>query len=351
VARVAVAGAVSRSVGAQVTRRSGTSFYYAFRVLPAEKRRAIYALYAFCRAVDDCVDEEDGEGGPGLDRWLAEVKRAYAGTPETELGRELAETVARFPIPRASFEDVVAGCRMDLTTRRYATFADLRVYCERVASAVGLATIEVFGYDDPRTREYAVELGLALQLTNILRDIGPDAARDRLYLPLEDLAAFSVTEDEVFRAANAAPRSHVPQAEKPRPDGPQSRGPQPETPHRQVPDLDTPDLDTPRLDTPHPHGPRRDASHPHGPHPDGLQRLLAFEADRARSHYSAAARALPERDRRSMLSAEIMGAIYRDLLERWARLGHPVGPERVRLGKPRKLLVALRTIPRVYWGR
>jgi len=286
-----VAG-VRASVGARVTRQSGTNFYYAFRTLPEEKRRAIYALYAFCRVVDDCVDEEGGEGEAGLARWLAELHRAYAGRPETELGRELAETVARFPIPRACFEDVVAGCRMDLTTSRYATFGDLRVYCERVASAVGLASIEIFGYDDPRTRGYATELGLALQLTNILRDVAGDASRDRLYLPLEDLARFGVTEGEVLAAARD------PRAER----------------------------------------------------PPGLPPLLAFEADRARSHYAAAAAALPERDRRSMLAAEIMGAIYREVLEEWVRRGHPVGGARVQLGKPRKVWIALRTIPRVRWG-
>jgi phytoene synthase len=288
---VAVAVAVSASLAARVTRRSGTNFYYAFRVLPAEKRRALYALYAFCRVVDDCVDEEGGEGEAGLARWLAEAHRAYAGTPDTELGRELAEAVARFPVPRSCFEDVVAGCRMDLTTRRYPTFADLRVYCERVASAVGLASIEIFGYEDPRTRGYAVELGLALQLTNILRDVGPDADRGRLYLPLEDLAASGVSEDDVLGAA------------------------------------------------------RRGA-----PRPAGLGRLLAFEADRARSHYAAAAAALPRRDRRSMLPAEVMGAIYREILEEWARRGHPVGGPRVRVGRPRKLARALRTVGRVYWG-
>ena len=277
----------------RITRTSGTNFYYAFRVLPAEKRRAIYALYAFCRVVDDCVDEEGGEGEAGLQKWLAEVHRCYAGRPETELGQELTEAVARFPIPRASFEQIVAGCRMDLDTHRYATFADLRVYCERVASAVGLASIEIFGYDDPRTREYATELGLALQLTNILRDVGADASRGRLYLPLEDLLRFGVSEDEVLGAA-------------------------------------------------------RD---PRAVHPRGLQALLAFEVERARSHYAAAAGALPQRDRRSMLAAEIMGAIYRDVLEEWARRGHPVGGPRVQLGKPRKFWIALRTIPRVRWGR
>jgi phytoene synthase len=283
---------MTASVGARVTRQSGTSFYYAFRVLPREKRRALYAFYAFCRAVDDCVDEEGGEGEAGLGRWLAEARRAYAGKPETDLGRELAETVARFPIPRACFEDVVAGCRMDLTTRRYPTFADLRAYCERVASAVGLASIEIFGYEDPRTREYAVELSLALQLTNILRDLGPDAARDRLYLPLEDLARFGVKEAELLAAGRE----------------------------------------------------------PGAARPAGADPLLAFEADRARSHYAAAAAVLPGRDRRSMLPAEIMGAIYRAVLEEWARRGHPVGGRRVRLGKPRRIAVALRTIPRVYWG-
>jgi phytoene synthase len=282
----------SSSLAARITRRSGTNFYYAFRVLPAEKRRAIYALYAFCRVVDDCVDEEGGEGEAGLQRWMAEVHRCYAGRPETELGQELAVAVARYPIPRASFEQIVDGCRMDLGVCRYETFADLRAYCERVASAVGLASIEIFGYEDPRTREYARELGLALQLTNILRDVGGDAERDRLYLPLEDLERHGVPAEALLAAA-------------------------------------------------------RDAR---APRPAGLAGLLSFEADRTRSHYARAAALLPERDRRSMLAAEIMGAVYRTLLEEWARRGHPVGGERTSLGKPRKIWTALRTIPRVYWN-
>ena len=176
------------SLSARIARQSGTSFYYAFRVLPAPKRRALHALYSFCRVVDDCVDEPDGGGAEGLARWLDEAQRCYAGRPQTELGRELAEAVARFPIPRACLEDIVAGCRMDLEVARYPRFEDLVVYCRRVASAVGLASIEVFGYRNPATREYASELGLALQLTNILRDVASDAERGRLYLPLEDLA-------------------------------------------------------------------------------------------------------------------------------------------------------------------
>jgi phytoene synthase len=283
---------MSASASARLTRQSGTSFYYAFLILPEAKRRAIYALYAFCRVVDDCVDEPDGEREAGLARWTAELDKAYAGAPETDLGRELAETVARFPIPRGAFEDIVAGCRMDLATRRYATFAELRVYCERVASAVGLASIEIFGYDDPGTRDYAIELGLALQLTNILRDIAQDARRDRIYLPLEDLERFGVSEAELLAAVDD-PRA--------------SRSP-------------------------------------------GIRDLLAFEAERARSHYAAAARALPARDRHAMRAAEIMGAVYRAVLEEWARRGHPVAGPRVQLSKPRKLWIALRTLARNAWG-
>jgi phytoene synthase len=241
--------------------------------------------------VDDCVDEEGGEGAAGLDRWREELDRCYAGTPETELGRELAETVGRFPIPRSVLDDIVAGCRMDLTESRYATFADLRLYCERVASAVGLASIEIFGYTNPRTREYAVELGLALQLTNILRDVAPDAARGRLYLPLEDLARFGVGEEELLAAG------------------------EPGAPRR-------PEVGT----------------------------LLAFEADRARGHYTAAAERLPPEDRRAMLAAEIMGSIYRAILEKLTRRGYPIGGERVRLGRPRKAWIALRAAARVYGG-
>jgi 15-cis-phytoene synthase len=280
------------SVSARLTRKSGSSFTYAFRVLPSEKRRAIYALYSFCRVVDDCVDEPGGEGEAGLRRWTAEVLRCYAGKPETELGRELAEAVFQFPIPRSCFEDIVAGCRMDLTVRRYATFEDLRLYCLRVASAVGLAAIEIFGYEDPGTRAYAVELGLALQLTNIVRDVAVDAARGRLYLPLDDLARFGVTEAALFEAVRS----------------------------------------------------------PAGPRPPSIDSLLAFEADRARAHFEQARRALPKVDRRSVLSAEIMGAVYHSLLEEITRRGYPLTLPVVHLSRPRKAAIALRTVPRVYWG-
>jgi len=275
----------------RLTRQSGTNFYYAFRILPERKRQAIYALYSFCRVVDDCVDEEGGEGAAGLGRWMDEVERCYLGCPATEIGHDLAAALEDFPIPRSCLADIVEGCRMDLTPRRYATFADLRVYCERVASAVGLASIEIFGYTQPATRQYATDLGLALQLTNILRDVAPDAARGRLYLPLEDLARFGVSEQELLAVA-AGRRETRP----------------------------------------------------------ALQELLAFQGERARGHYERARAELPIPDRRSMLSAEIMGAIYREILEELARRRYPIREPRLRLSTPRKLWVALRTVGRTLFA-
>jgi phytoene synthase len=273
---------------ARVTRRSGSSFYYAFLLLPAAKRRAIYALYSFCRVLDDCVDERDGGGEAGLARWLEEVHRCYAGRPTTELGKDLAEALFQFPIPRGCFEELVAGCRMDLAACRYRTYDDLRLYCRRVASSVGLASIEIFGYDDPGTREYAVELGLALQLTNILRDVEADAARGRLYLPLEDLERFGVAEAELL-APDPAPRPE-------------------------------------------------------------LQALLRFQGDRARAHHERARVLLPARDRKAMLPARVMGAVYRELLEEIARRGFPLAGPRVGIPRARRAWIALRTLGLTYAG-
>ncbi len=283
---------MSESQAARLTRQSGTSFYYAFRLLPGTKRRAIFAVYSFCRVVDDCVDEPDGEGEAGLVRWLEELDRCYAGRPETDLGRELAAAVAQFPLPRQCFEDIVAGCRMDLQQSRYATFAELRTYGERVASAVGLLAIEIFGHESPRTREYAILLGLALQLTNILRDVAEDAEKGRVYLPQDEMRRFQVSDEEVLGSG--------------RPGSVKSAG---------------------------------------------LQSLLAFQGERARAHFEQAQAALPEVDKRAMLPAEIMGAVYRALLEAMAAKSWPVGKPAVRLSRARRALIALRTVPRVYWGR
>ena len=277
-------GGMKDTASARLTRASGTSFYHAFRILPETQRRAIFALYSFCRVVDDCVDEPGGEGEAGLRRWMEEVNRCYAGQPETDLGRDLAEAVARYPIPRARFEDIVEGCRMDLGIARYATYADLRVYCERVASAVGLASIEIFGYTNPQTRRYAVELGVALQLTNILRDVAADGARGRLYIPLEDLDRFRVSEEQVLRPS-AAPSAQ-------------------------------------------------------------LRLLLGYQAERAREHYEQARALLPPEDRRAMTSAEMMAAVYREILDELTRRGFPITGPRLRLSRPRKAWAALRAYVR-----
>jgi len=276
------------SASARVARRSGSSFYYAFLLLPAAKRRAIYAVYSFCRVLDDCVDERDGGGEAGLVRWLDEVHRCYAGRPTTELGKDLAEALFQFPIPRGCFEDLVAGCRMDLATCRYRSYDDLRLYCRRVASSVGLASIEIFGYDDPGTREYAVELGLALQLTNILRDVEADAARGRLYLPLEDLERFGVAEVELL-APDAVPRREV-------------------------------------------------------------RALLRFQGDRARAQHERARALLPARDRKAMLPARVMGEVYRELLEEMAGRGFPLAGPRVGIPRARRAWIALRTLALTYAG-
>src|SRR5258705_6438695 len=177
-----------------------TSFYYSFLVLPAEQRRAIIAVWDFCRAVDDAVDE-DGPVAPGsptgwrgIAFWREELGRAFDGrTPTTTQGRGLQPFIAPFDLPRQAFEDVIDGVAMDLDTTRYQTFDDLFEYCRRVASAVGLICIRIFGCRSERACEYAINLGVALQLTNILRDVQDDLARGRVYLPLEDLAACGCT--------------------------------------------------------------------------------------------------------------------------------------------------------------
>jgi 15-cis-phytoene synthase len=188
-----------------------TNFYYSFLVLPGEKRRAIIAVWDFCRAVDDAVDEP-GEGGDvqaSLAFWRGEVARVFdGGQAESAQGRALAPLVARFDLPRAPFEDLIEGVGMDACPRRYATFDELRGYCYRVASTVGLICVEIFGYRNPRARDYAVELGIALQLTNILRDVPVDLARGRLYLPLEDLEAFGCSEEDLRQERTVALLRH-----------------------------------------------------------------------------------------------------------------------------------------------
>jgi len=259
---------------AEITRRSSSNFYYAFMLVPVERRRALYSVYAFCRFIDDIADDDTiTRPAEMLARWRDELHNVFAGTPTRPVSRALADNVARFNIPRRYFDEVIDGVEMDLTRRRYETFDDLNLYCRRVASAVGLICIEIFGYRNPAARIYAEKLGIAFQLTNIIRDVREDAERGRIYLPLEDLRRFAVTEAEL-------------------------------------------------LD---------------GSYSDRFRALMAFEAQRARDFYREAAQALAQEDRPSMLSAEAMRLIYSALLERIARSDYRVFDRRHRLSTPRKL--------------
>jgi phytoene synthase len=266
-----------------------TNFYYSFVVLPAAKRRAIVAVWDFCRAVDDAVDEVSGGTGTPEGRaaaaaelatWRRELAACYAGKgAETSQANALAPWVAQFNVPRQALEDVIDGVEMDLGRCRWATFDDLYQYCVRVASAVGLACIEIFGYRNPGCRQYAIELGVALQLTNILRDLGKDQRNGRLYVPQEDLARFDVCEDDL-RIGKMNSRVHG---------------------------------------------------------------LLEWQARRAHEYYARAERILPREDARSMVAARIMGAIYLDLLRQIERRDYAVFGEVLRLSRPRKAFIAART--------
>ena len=255
-----------------------TSFYYSFFALPAEKRRAIVAVWDFCRAVDDAVDEPGGEDpAAALARWRDEVRRLYeGGQPSTPAGKSLLPFIAIYRLPRSAFEDLIDGVAMDVERRRYDTFEALRQYCLRVASAVGLICVEIFGYRDLHTRDYAIDLGIALQLTNIIRDVAVDTGRGRVYIPADDLARFGCSEEDL-RAGVVTPNLH---------------------------------------------------------------RLLAFEAERARHFYRKAEAALPARDERRLVAARIMGAIYFELLRTIERSGYDVFSRKPRVSRPRQLLIA-----------
>jgi phytoene synthase len=263
---------------------SGSSFYYSFLFLPPEKRRAITALYAFCREVDDVVDEchDPGVARVKLAWWREEIERMFAGEPQHPVGQALAPAVREFSLAQEYFQEIIDGMEMDLEPVRYASFKDLALYCYRVASAVGLLSAEIFGYQDRHTLKYAHDLGIAFQLTNILRDVGEDARRGRIYLPEDEMAAHGVTVDDLRKGELTAP----------------------------------------------------------------LRALLAFQAQRARQYYQQAFAKLPEQDRFAQRSGLIMAAVYLTLLDRIESEGYPVLTRRVRLSPWRKLWIAWRTARR-----
>lgn len=185
----------------QISRGSNSSFYYAFNLLNSEKRNAMNTVYAFCRRTDDIVDESNDSQEikyENLRRWRIELEKALAGSSYYPLLNKLSSTIKKFNIPVQPFFELLKGMEMDLQKNRYLTFDDLQLYCYRVASTVGLMCIEIFGYKHESTRDFAVNLGIALQLTNILRDIKKDAAAGRIYLPKEDLTRFNYSEKDLI---------------------------------------------------------------------------------------------------------------------------------------------------------
>jgi phytoene synthase len=260
---------------------SGSSFYYSFLFLPPERRRAITALYAFCREVDDVVDEvrDPGVARTKLAWWRTQVADLHAGHPVHPVARALAPFIATYDLDAARLNEIIDGMEMDLTYHRYPDFAALRLYCHRAAGVVGQLSAQIFGYSDPRTLEFAEQLGLAFQLTNIIRDVGEDARRDRVYLPADELARFGLTAGDILA--------------------------------------------------------RR--------HSDAFVKLMEFQAARAEACYDAAFAALPAQDRRNQRAALIMAAIYRTLLAEIRRDGFRVLDQRVALTPLRKLWIAWKT--------
>ncbi len=262
---------------------SGSSFAASFRFLDPPRRQAINALYAFCREVDDVVDEcsEPAIAQAKLAWWRAELGKLEDARrkPEHPVTQALAAARARFDLPVEQLEEIIDGMQMDLDLTRYEDFAQLQLYCHRAAGVVGLLSAEIFGYGDRRTLKYAHTLGLALQITNIIRDVGEDARRGRIYLPQDELARFGVREADILNSR------HTPE----------------------------------------------------------FAALMAFQAQRAREHYERACAQLPKVDRKAQRAGLVMAAIYRSLLDEIERDGFLVLDRRTSLPPARKAWLALKT--------
>jgi phytoene synthase len=269
-----------------ITRQQAKNFYYAFLFLPRVQREAIYAVYAFCRHSDDIADETQAPATQQalLQAWREELERGYAGRPTHRITQALQQVITTYPIPKHYFEELLRGVEMDLTIQRYATFADLKQYCYRVASVVGLMCIEIFGYTHPGVQEYARNLGIALQLTNIMRDIREDAERGRIYLPLEDLHAFHYAETAVFQQRYTTE----------------------------------------------------------------FVALMEFQARRVLEYYRQAEACLLPGDKAGLLAAEIMAGIYQATLRKLARHRYNVFHGRASLPMVHKVSIALRIFTKIW---
>ncbi len=265
----------------QKASQSGSSFYYSFLFLPPPRRRAITAFYAFCREVDDVVDEctDTGVARSKLAWWHAEVAAIFSGHAKHPVALALAALLPAFRIRQEHLHEIVDGMEMDLTRHRYRDFAELQTYCHRVAGVVGLVSAEIFGYANPQTLNYAENLGMAFQLTNIIRDVGEDARRDRIYLPLDELARFGVSVADLL----------------------------------------------------------------HARHSNAFEQLMRFQTERALGYYRKAMDLLPAEDRRAQRAGLVMAAIYQALLAEICEDGMRVLTHRTSLTPLRKLWIAWRT--------
>lgn len=261
--------------------KSGSSFYYSFLFLPPPQRQAITALYAFCREVDDVVDEctDTNVARIKLQWWREEVGRIFEGTSRHPVGQALAGATATYNLPQEHFLEIINGMEMDLDHQGYVSFNDLALYCHRVASIVGLMSVEIFGYQDRNTLKYAHALGMAFQLTNILRDVHEDAMLGRIYLPLDELERFGVTPEDIMQSRMT----------------------------------------------------------------DKTRELFKFQAQRAHQYYTQAHSNLPDIDRYPQRSGLIMSAIYLSTLEEIEKDGFNVLERRISLTPLRKLWLAWRT--------
>jgi phytoene synthase len=268
----------------QKAAQSGSSFYYSFLFLEAERRRAITALYAFCREVDDTVDEctDVSVARAKLIWWRSEIAAMLAGTPTHPVAKALQPHLANFSLDEQYLTAIVDGMEMDLDQTRYLDFPGLQKYCWHVAGAVGILSANIFGASNPKTREYAEKLGLAFQLTNIIRDVGEDARKGRIYLPVNELQQFGVTAADILNAR----------------------------------------------------------------HSENFEKLMQFQAARAQALYDQAFALLPKEDRRAQRPGLIMAAIYRALLDEIERDGFHVLKQRISLTPIRKLWLAWRTYVR-----
>ncbi len=264
---------------------SGSSFYYSFLFLSQAQRQAITALYAFCREIDDIVDDDGTHTSVArvnLQWWREEITRLFTAQPRHPVSRALASALERFALAEELFQEIIDGMQMDLDQTRYDSFKELALYCHRVAGVVGQLSATIFGYEDQRTLQFAHKLGMAFQLTNILRDVREDAQRGRIYLPREDLVRFNLDEPALLHFKTDAP----------------------------------------------------------------LRALFAFQAERAFEYYQQAETLLPEQDRYRQRSALIMTAVYRTTLQKIVNNDFRVLEQRIALTPLRKLWIAWTTARR-----